>query len=80
MRFVDSILFLNSSLETLVDNLAKPCGDNFYRFVHANRHFKRVNPVLFKNKMSKLLYRKGIFCYEWSDWLDKFNATELPPK
>jgi len=80
MRFVDSLQFLNSSLENLVDNLAKSCGDNFCKLVHTNRHFKRVNPSLFENKMNKLLYRKGIFCYERFDSLDKLNATELSPK
>ena len=65
-RFIDSLAFLNASLDTLVTVLKKG-GE----FKHTMRHFPdHVDLVL----------RKGCFPYEFVDSsIDKFNDTQLPP-
>jgi len=69
MRFVDSAQFLPASLETLVQNLVKACDDKHDRFVHTRRHLGD----------NDLLFKKGIFPYEYFDSVDKFDETCLPP-
>ena len=59
LRFIDSIKFMSSSLDSLVNNLAKG-GQEFWGFENYNRNQR------------KLLIRKGVYPYEYS-W-DKFNG------
>ena len=67
LRFIDSFKFMNSSLDSLVNNLA--CGNNkFFGFEDYNE------------SQYKLLIQKRIYPYEYmNDW-DKFKETALPPK
>ena len=67
LRFIDSFKFMSSSLDYLVNNLAR--GNNeFFGFEDYNE------------SQYKLLIRKGIYPYEYmNDW-DKFKETALPPK
>lgn len=64
MRFVDTFRFLGSSLETLVNLLPK----NDLKYIQST----------FSNCRIELLYRKGIFCYDYLDNLTKLNDTKLP--
>jgi len=80
IRFIDSVHFMNSSLAALVQNLDKSCPDIHYRFLHTNRHFKRVDISLFVNGANKLLYAKGVYPYEYIDCLERLDETKLPPK
>lgn len=65
LRFIDSLQFLNASLETLVNNLAKEGGTKFqYLF----RHFSTENE-------RHLLLRP----YEYISSWDCFQDTQLPP-
>ena len=67
LRFIDSLKFMSSSLDSLVNNLA--CrGDEFLGFEDYNE------------SQYKLLIRKGIYPYEYMDDWDKFAETTLPPK
>ena len=67
LRFIDSFKFMSSSLDSLVNNLAR--GDHkFWGFEQ------------FTNKQRKLLIKKGIYPYEYMDSWDKFNDNELPSK
>jgi len=66
LRFIDSYQFLNSSLDTLVDCLAKSGTD---KFKYTNAQFKN----------SSLVYKKGIYCYEHYTGPDVFLETKLPP-
>ena len=67
LRFIDSIKFMSSSLDSLVNNLAR--GNNkFFGFEDYNE------------SQCKLLIRKGIYPYEYMDNWDKFKETTLPPK
>ena len=54
LRFIDSIKFMSSSLDFLVNNLAKR-GHQFFGFENYN------------DPQRKLLIRKGIFPYEYMD-------------
>ena len=65
LRFIDSIKFMSSSLDSLVNNLAKG-GHQFFGFESYNDH------------QCKLLIRKGIYPYKYMDSWDRFNKTSLP--
>ena len=66
LRFIDSLKFMSSSLDFLVNNVA--CGGNkFFGFEDYNE------------SQYKLLIWKGIFPYEYMDDWDKFKETTLPP-
>ena len=65
LRFTDSIKFISSSLDSLVNNLARG-GNQFFGFDEYNEHQR------------ELLIRKGIYLY--MDSWDRFEETKLPPK
>ena len=65
LRFIDSIKFMSSSLDSLVNNLV--CrGGKFFGFNNYNDH------------QCKLLIQKGIYLYEYMDNWDRFEETTLP--
>ena len=67
LRFIDSFKFMSSSLDLLANNLAK--GDHkFWGFEE------------YSDKQHELLFRKGIYPYEYMDSWNKFNETRLPSK
>ena len=65
LRFIDSIKFMSSSLDSLVNNLAKG-GHQFFGFQNYN------------DRQRKLLIQKGIYPYEYMDSWDRFKETSLP--
>jgi len=69
-RFVDSLQFLNASLDSLVKVLAKS-GDKAFK--HTLRHFPD------QSKFS-MVCRKGVYMYEYMTGVEKFTETSLPPK
>ena len=64
LRFIDSFKFLSSSLDSLVNNLAKG-GHQFWGFEGYN------------SEQRSLLIRKGVYPYEYMDSWEKFRS-ELP--
>ena len=68
-RFLDSVQFLNGSLDILVSNLR---DEGIDRFVHTARNFKRED--------MDLVTSKGVYPYEYMDSEEKFAETALPPK
>ena len=67
LRFIDSIKFMSSSLNSLVNNLGR--GKNkFFGFKD------------YADPQYELLIRKGIYPYEYMDDWDCFSETALPPK
>ena len=62
LRFIDSFKFMSSSLDSLINNLAKG-GHEFWRFEKYNL------------EQRKLLIRKGVYPYEYMDSWDKFGYT-----
>ena len=62
--FKDSLKFMSSSLEALVNNL--PAFKNLLKY--------------FTPKQAELLKQKGFYPYEYMDSEEKFNDTKLPPR
>ena len=62
--FIDSMLFLNSSLDKLVNNL---------------NEFKYLSKV-FKGSKLELVKKKGIYPYEYMDNFKKFKENNWPDK
>ena len=67
LRFIDSFKFMSSSLDSLVNNLAKG-GHEFWGFEKHN------------SKQKELLIRKGVYPYEYMDSWDKFEEKRLLSK
>ena len=67
LRFLDSLQFLNASLDSLVQSLVK---DGVDKFQHTQRHFPD----------SDLVSQKGTYCYEYMNSRDKFEDTKFPPR
>ncbi|KAJ8914908.1 hypothetical protein NQ315_016062 [Exocentrus adspersus] len=65
LRFIDSFRFMNSSLDTLASSLTE--------FPNLKEQFPDLDKYQFN-----LLTRKGIFCYDYIDNMEKFDATVLP--
>ena len=65
LRFIDSIKFMSSSLDSLVNNLGKG-GHQFFGFENYSSH------------RCRLLIRKGIYPYEYMDSWDRLKETGLP--
>ena len=64
--FIDSMQFMNSSLDSLVKNLG-------------NKDFKYLSEE-FSGKFLEIVKEKRIYPYEYMDNFKKFNETELPSK
>ena len=64
--FKDSLKFMSSSLEALVNNLPKDAFKNLLNY--------------FTPKQTELLKQKGFYPYEYMDSEEKFNDTKLPPR
>ena len=68
IRFIDSLQFMNASLEKLVENLAKEGPSKF-------THLKNCFPP-----QNELLLRKGVYPYDYVDGPEKLQETSLPAK
>ena len=66
LRFIDSIKFMSSGLDSLVNNLVRGGGE-FFGFENYSDH------------QCELLIRKGIYPYEYMGSWDRFEETTLPP-
>ena len=64
LRFIDSLNFMQRSLDSLVE-------------VTPKEELKITKSI---SKCSELLYKKGIYPYEYVDSFEKFAETSLPPK
>ena len=67
LRFIDSCQFLPASLDNLVGTLLKAGKD---KFPNVLQHLGDCD----------LVFRKGVYPYEYVTGPDKFQETELPPK
>ena len=67
LAFIDSLQFMNSSLEKLASNLTED------DFIYTKKYF--TDPVQFN-----LMKRKGVYPYDYMDSFSKFNDTELPER
>ena len=67
LRFIDSIRFMASSLDSLTNNLVKDGG-------------KLSGFENYSKEQYELLIRKGVYPYEYMMSWDKFKDTQLPLK
>ena len=70
LEFIDSLQFMNSSIERFVSNLAK---EGPVKFHHLRKHILNQDQV-------NLLLRKGVYLYDYMDSPAKFQETQLSPK
>ena len=66
IRFIDSLKFMATSLDSLVNNLPKESFKNLTEF--------------YEGEQLDLIKRKGVFPYDWFDSFDRLSSTSLPPK
>ena len=73
LKFIDSLQFMGSSLDSLVQNLyeKKEGEDTYKNFKHMKREY---------GQHLDLLCRKGFYPYEWMDTADKLNHEGLPAR
>src|ERR671926_1105282 len=69
LKYIDSMQFMNSSLASLTKNL----GDNH---PITSQYFKKLG---YTEEQLTLVYRKGIYPYDYINSQDRFLETELPP-
>ncbi|VEN53641.1 unnamed protein product [Callosobruchus maculatus] len=67
-RFIDSFRFLGASLDELVSTM------NVEDMTNLKKQFANLNDDHFK-----LLTRKGVFCYDYVDCVEKLDLKSLPP-
>ena len=67
LRFIDSLQFMNASLERLVDNLTKD-------------EFKFLHKFVDGPQQQELLLGKDVYPYDYVDRPTKLEETQLPPK
>lgn len=70
LRLIDSLQFLPTSLENLVENLAQ---DGLQAFPHLLTETD-------SEEEAQLLLRKGVYPYEYMDSFDRFDEQTLPDK
>ena len=79
MKFVDSLSFMNKSLDKLVENLRNGDKYDLSNFKHTIKYFKNKYPSI-TNEQLKLVVKKGEFPYEYITDDSKFNDSCLPEK
>ena len=90
LRFLDTIRFLNESLENLVQNLKNTCYtkeelekiENKINIVEPidklRKVFKNTSENFINDEQFLLMIQKGIYPYDYIDNYDRFNETKLP--
>lgn len=68
VTLMDSLSFLNDSLDRLVDNLKA-----------SDHPFNLMRQWLPDEDKLKLMMRKGAYCYEYMDSMEVLQQTKLPP-
>ena len=76
IRFIDSIAFMATSLETLVQNLKNGHEENI---LELRKIFKFTSDEYDDDKKFMAMIEKGIYPYDWFDDYKKMNHTQLPP-
>ncbi|CAB4460089.1 unnamed protein product [Rhizophagus irregularis] len=73
LRFLDSFQHMGMGLDKLVECL----GGKLEKFTLTVRYFTEKSYSIDK---IKLLFRKGVFPYDWTNAWEKFDRTSLPPR
>ena len=71
LKFIDSFLFMSSSLDNLTESLKTNNADKYENFIFMKQHFK---------ENAELMIRKGVYCYEYAQNKEVFLLKGLPEK
>ena len=95
LRFIDSLIFMSTSLSDLVDNMSGNFNSIDYKSCTENNRCEECKKLIeglikkfssvyqfCNNDLNKfiLLLWKGVYPYEYKDSWEKFDETTLPPK
>ena len=82
LRFIDSMSFLSTSLEQLVETLVKSHGDSAFPHTRALLTGKATTTPTESEAqhLLHLLLRKGVYPYEYMDCVQRFSETRLPSR
>ena len=82
LRFIDSLSFLNTSLEQLVETLLKSHGSSAFPHTRALLMEKATatSTAADAQHQLRLLLRKGVYPYEYMDSVQRFSETRLPSR
>jgi len=76
IRFLDTLAFMATSLDSLATNLRKSCNN----VSTLRQTFKNISEHFSNDAEFKLMIQKGVYPYEYVDKYDKLNENKLPPK
>ena len=74
IKFLDTIAFMNSSIEKLVENLTSSCKN----IDELRKAFPNTSSHFINDEQFKLMTIKGVYPYDHIDNYDKLNETKLP--
>ena len=85
LRFIDSLNFMQGSLDSLVEVIVKGVEEATSELKDRELQYKKKIKEELKitstlSNGSDLLYKKGIYPYEYMDSFEKFSETSLPKK
>ena len=85
LRFIDSLNFLLASLDSLVEVIVEGVEEATSKLKDREQQYKEKIKEELKitstiSNGSDLLYKKGIYPYEYMDSFEKFTETSLPSK
>jgi len=69
LKFIDSLQFMDTSLDSLSSNLRK---QGLESFVNTSKYYN--------NEQLELITKKGVYPYDYMDSFNRFSETQLPPK
>ena len=76
IRFVDTLAFMNSSLDSLIENLKTDCkGKSIEEYRNV---FKNVSNHYKDDKQFYLAISKGVYPYDYINKYERLNETKLP--
>ena len=75
IRFLDSLAFMNSSLDKLAKNLTNGCKST----VELRKVFKNVSDEYKNDIQFNEMLKKGIYPYDYITNYDVLNEDKLPP-
>lgn len=76
IRFLDTIAFMATSIEKLVDNLSSGCDD----IIKLRKAFPNTSKQFKDDEQFQMMTMKGIYPYDFIDTYDKLNISYLPEK
>lgn len=74
IRFLDTLAFMNTSIDKLSENLAKQC----ITIADKRRIFKNVSAHFENDEQFELMIKKGVYPYDYIDNYKRLSETKLP--